>query len=73
MRITAEAPPDAAWRSEAVGVIEDQTILVAVQKAGEFFDAPGDIGTSLRNADEARAPVGSSRECEGCGQRKRWI
>ena len=29
------------------------------------------IGT--RNAEETREPVGSSRECGGCAQRKRWM
>ena len=40
-------------------------------KAAGFLQRLVYIGT--RNAEETREPVGSSRECEGCGQRKRWI
>ena len=40
-------------------------------KGWRGLDAPGAIGT--RNADETREVVGSSRECEWCGQRERRI
>ena len=57
--------------SARVGVHEDQTMLAATQKAGGFLQRLVYIGTG--NAEETREPAGSSRECEGCGQRKRWI
>ena len=44
-------------RSARVGVYEDQTILVAAQKAGGFLQRLVYIGT--RNAEETREPVGS--------------
>ena len=46
-------------RPARVGVHEDQTILVAAQKAGGFCHAPGNIGT--RNADEKKDESLSAR------------
>ena len=65
---TAAGVPTAV-RAGPVGVHKDQTILVAAKQKGWWvYIASGNIGT--RNADETQKPVGSSRVCEGCGQRK---